>query len=384
MTTLDIETLTQIVELCFANSRNNEIFSLEQRRQWLIKGMELQQRLVELIGQEMSQDVAPTVTKANQKIKAINERLKNTQETLHKFNDTIQQIIELVNILDIIIGFVAPRAAVALEVKAQERILNCIPSREIEKDWEFANALEAEILAAPEALPPSVDLRDPSWWEIANQTNHGACVGFAAADILWWHFVQKGVLPKDKSKRLSRRFIWMAAKEMDEFNNSPTTFLEKPGTSLKAALDIARKYGCVLENELQFEPEKLSHLDQNSFYALAAQFKISSYFNLRKPSDSWQVVQNAWKTWLATHGPILTRLNVDSTWDNAKQTQGNLDIYQPATSRGGHAVSIVGYTPDRFIIRNSWGTELWGDNGFGYASLGYAEAAFTEAYGIAV
>ena len=53
------------------------------------------------------------------------------------------------------------------------------------------------------------------------------------------------------------------------------------------------------------------------------------------------------------------------------------------TRRGGHAVSIVGYTQDRFIVRNSWGTS-WGDKGFGYASLAYAQDAFTEAYGISV
>ena len=54
----------------------------------------------------------------------------------------------------------------------------------------------------------------------------------------------------------------------------------------------------------------------------------------------------------------------------------------PDTKRGGHAVAIVGYTPDRFIVRNSWGTTQWGDKGFGYASFGYAQAAFTEAYGV--
>ena len=63
--------------------------------------------------------------------------------------------------------------------------------------------------------------------------------------------------------------------------------------------------------------------------------------------------------------------------------QGALDVYKPKTARGGHCVALVGYTPDTFIVRNSWGTS-WGDKGFGYASLDYAQAAFTEAYGIQV
>ena len=52
--------------------------------------------------------------------------------------------------------------------------------------------------------------------------------------------------------------------------------------------------------------------------------------------------------------------DVDATWDNVKTTNGNLDVYQPNTTRGDHAVTLVGYTPDRFIVRNSWGTTKWG------------------------
>ncbi len=77
-------------------------------------------------------------------------------------------------------------------------------------------------------------------------------------------------------------------------------------------------------------------------------------------------------------------LDVDSTWDKALQTKGNLDAYDPISKRGGHAVSLVGYTQDRFIVRNSWGATEWGDQGFGYASDAYASAAFTEAYGVSI
>ena len=112
------------------------------------------------------------------------------------------------------------------------------------------------------------------------------------------------------------------------------------------------------------------------------QRKIAGYFNLGVLLPD-KPIETIWKSWLATNGPILTRLNVDQTWDNATQTNGLLDTYLPATVRGGHAVAIVGYTPDRFIIRNSWGTE-WGSSGFALASIPYAKAAFTESYGIFV
>jgi C1A family cysteine protease len=60
-----------------------------------------------------------------------------------------------------------------------------------------------------------------------------------------------------------------------------------------------------------------------------------------------------------------------------------LETYLAQTTHGGHAVTLVGYTPDCFIVRNSWSTD-WGDCGFAYASLSYVEAAFTEAYGVSV
>jgi Papain family cysteine protease len=170
--------------------------------------------------------------------------------------------------------------------------------------------------------------------------------------------------------------------EEPEFTDYPTTFLERPGTSLKSALTVLRRYGCVPEGDLSFEPDKLSHKAQNAFYATASIYRIKSYFTLRRSGDNWQTVAEGWKNWLATQGPILTRLGVDATWDDAKNTHGNLDVYKPNTVRGGHAIAIVGYTSDRFIIRNSWGAVSWGDKGYGYASHAYAQAAFDEAYGM--
>jgi len=255
-----------------------------------------------------------------------------------------------------------------------KRILNCIPSRDTQNDWTTATARGAGLLAAP-AIPASKDLRE-TWWQIGDQGSSGACVGWATAEgVLRWHFVKAGRLTKTDS--LSPRFIWMAAKETDDFTSAPTTFIETDGTSLNAALDITRKFGAVRDSVLPFKSGQLCQGEEKTFYAIAAQLKIVSYFNLGRNLPDW-------RAWIANHGPILTRFDVDATWDNAKATNGNLDVYQPNTIRGGHAVALVGYTPDRFIVRNSWGTTLWGDKGFGYASVSYAQAAFTEAYGVSV
>jgi Papain family cysteine protease len=257
--------------------------------------------------------------------------------------------------------------------RAVARILNCEPSRDTHNDWPIGSAEESGMLAAPAKLPPSVDLRQ-SWWKIGNQGDTGACVGWATADsVLRWHFVQAGRLAK--TDLLSVRYVWMAAKETDVFTSRPTTFIEEDGTSAKAALDIARKFGVVLDSTLPFEPGMLYGGKVGTFYALAAQRRIAAYFNLGGGPA-------AWRKWLATGGPIVVRLDVDATWDDVDAT-GTLKTYKASTARGGHAVALVGYTPDHFIVRNSWGRS-WGDKGFAYASNAYAQAAFTEAYGVAL
>ncbi|VVB89173.1 Papain family cysteine protease [uncultured archaeon] len=273
----------------------------------------------------------------------------------------------------------------------RNRVLNCFSSRETHRDWRFEHAILAGHVTeeALSSVPDSVDLRKgcEEWWNIGDQGNTGSCVGWATADsLLRWYFVKAKRLAK--SNKLSVRFIWMAAKEMeaDDDHYYPSTFLELEGTSLKSALGIAKNYGAVEEPVLPFKPEVLYQDQPETFLALASRLKILNYFNLSsgegdaQPPD-WDKV----RTWIANKGPVLTRLDVDDTWFGLDQTENpgkyNLDVYHKPPGPAGHAVALVGYTADSFIVRNSWG-EGWGDKGYGYASLEYTQAAFTEAYGV--
>ena len=259
-----------------------------------------------------------------------------------------------------------------------ERICNLVASRDIERDWLFENALEANVIAAvPRDLPENVDLRE-TWWNIGNQEDTGSCVGWASTDgVVRYHMVKAGKMAEPGL--LSPRCTWMASKETDQFTSRPETFIEGVGTSLKAAMEILRKYGSVPESMLPFHiATKMYTGSGDTFFATAANYRVASYFNLRKNL-------NDWRNWLATHGPIMAGVSVDATWDKATSTKGKLDTFQPKTTRGGHAICVVGYTSDkRFIIRNSWGTG-WGDQGFAYASEAYINAGFfSESYGVKV
>ncbi len=220
-------------------------------------------------------------------------------------------------------------------------MLNVIPSPNLDRDWaaETVGVEAGTIRAAAAAVPNAKELRE-AWWDVGDQKSTGSCVGWASA--------------------------------------RPTTFVELAGTSIKSSLDVARKYGAVHDSVLKFTGGGLYQGDVGAFYTLASELRIRSYNNLSLGFRGNNVT--TWRRWIAEVGPILTRLNVDDPWMNAKKTAGRLDVYDEDSADGGHAVAIVGYRAGVFIVRNSWGTG-WGDKGFAYASDAYAKEAFTEAYG---
>jgi len=265
----------------------------------------------------------------------------------------------------------------ARKLTLERRILNVFPSRGTDDDWGIDIAVASGAIRKVARLPREVDLREP-WWAVGDQRETGACVGWAATDgVVRYQLVKARKLRKDQ--RLSPRFTWMASKETDGFTQRPETFIEKAGTTLKAALDVSRRYGAVLDSLLPFDVDQMMFTGEvDHFYSAAAQRKVSAYYNLGRSLRSW-------RTWLASHGPILAAIGVDESWHEAGRRKGRLDRYRASTVEGGHAICVVGYRRDgRFIVRNSWGRG-WGDGGHAYATEAWVRAAFlAESYGITV
>lgn len=83
-------------------------------------------------------------------------------------------------------------------------------------------------------------------------------------------------------------------------------------------------------------------------------YNIKDYFLIKNP----QQLQYA----IISNGPCVGGIMVqDSSITNFWDGYGNL---------GGHAIALVGYTKDGFIIRNSWG-ESYGNKG--YSVLPYSD-----------
>ena len=119
----------------------------------------------------------------------------------------------------------------------------------------------------------------------------------------------------------------------------------------------------------------------NNLYNHTGEIPIDYVYNKRKdksldgmtPKEALEILQTdgfinlygritsilSLKNSLIVNGPALIALPVYSN---------NSDFWNGDRFMGGHAVSVVGYNEDGFLIKNSWG-EDWGD--FGYSILPY-------------
>ena len=221
-------------------------------------------------------------------------------------------------------------------------------------------------------LPESVDLRRP-WHAIADQGETASCVGWAVADsVVRWHLVESGRLAPDEL--LSARHVWMSAKETDQRDDYPSTFLEQDGTALKSGLDVVRKFGVALESELPWSGG-LATVPPVVFNKSARRRRIMAYFNLHQ-EDRF----DEWRRWMNENGPVLVLVAQDT---NFHTCTGDLTVFDEASVNGSHAAVLYGYGPEHFLLRSTWGTD-WGDVGYARLSLDYAAVAVIESYGVMI
>lgn len=271
-------------------------------------------------------------------------------------------------------------------MKKEQYILNALPSRGRENDWDggwLFNRRKKK--AKSDKLPESLDLRSKLrvWGRAHNQAQTGACVGHAVGTVLHYHWLQGRIVPNQSLRYLpSFRWLWEGSKETDAWKHSPSTMFEASGTYIKDSLNLARKYGVLLEKD--YPMHKLKRLDQHeSFYLIQASLrKVRSYFAVRPDEQDSHGIMT-YREWLAKQGPIVTRLDLDDAFRSVGPSSYVLEEYDKRSAQGGHAVVIAGYKPGYFLLRNSWSAK-WGHRGYCWVSDAYAAAAFSESYGVTV
>jgi hypothetical protein len=166
-----------------------------------------------------------------------------------------------------------------------------------------------------------------------SQGSRGTCAAFAAAAI------------KEYQERIDINFQDYMSPEYIYYwrTNKPND-----GMHCRDVMKILAQYGSIPEKDLPYGTEEINEIP-DEVIATGSNFKINNYALV-------QTVKELKET-LVKNGPCLAAFPVYSVRPEFWRKASNDD-----PQKGGHAVCIVGYNHEGFIIRNSWGSN-WNDNG---------------------
>jgi C1A family cysteine protease len=184
-------------------------------------------------------------------------------------------------------------------------------------------------------LPETLDLRN-RLLPIRNQGQQGTCVAQTGACMKEW----QESLEIGLDEHLSPQYIYNLRA------NYPG-----PGMQGRDLMKILSGHGCCREGLYRYGRIETSDNIPTVAHNDAANFKIKEYAQVK--------TVDGLKTALYKNGPCYIALPVynytDQFWN---QGGGNGQEFI-----GGHAVTVVGYNEEGFILRNSWGIG-WGDKGY--------------------
>jgi hypothetical protein len=236
----------------------------------------------------------------------------------------------------------------------------------------------------------SVDLRrgNEGWWKVPDQGRTGACVGVALANsVLQWHYGTAEPGYREPRNLLSARYLWMAAKEMDDIP-MPTSFIDQAATKPEAALYVASRWGVPFEGTVPWRGGLFRGPEQDLRREAAIHTADPVTLGAREFA-----LRRQFPRWLSNGGgPILIAIEMDRNFKALRRRRG--EGRKPAELHAfrnpsfgqfldGHAAALVGYegNPRMFILRNSFGP-TWGDGGYAMVSIEYLRGALRQAFGV--
>jgi C1A family cysteine protease len=189
--------------------------------------------------------------------------------------------------------------------------------------------------------PTTLDLRSdlPS---VRSQGSRGTCAAFAASCLKEW----QEKTDSGYTGYMSPEFIYFYR------SNKPNH-----GMYSRDVMSILLNKGCCSEGELPYDEKNVDGPTEISatFVENAQNYRIKEYARVLTIEDL--------KTSLYQNGPCYISFPVyNQRPEFWRQANGE-------NSSGGHAVTVVGYDNNGFIIRNSWGTSF-GDKGYVIYSYG--------------
>jgi C1A family cysteine protease len=206
-------------------------------------------------------------------------------------------------------------------------------------------------------LPSAVDLR-PQCPAIEDQGELGSCTAQALVGCLEFLEMKRGETFTD----YSRLFLYYNERVYIH------TELEDSGAIIRDGIKTLRRRGICTEEEWPYNVDMFMSKPTQDCYTNAKQHKTVLYQRLNTLEQM--------RACLTAGYPFVFGFAVyDSFISPAVEENGDVPMPRETENMlGGHAVMVVGFDDgrNRFICRNSWGTE-WGDKGYFYMPYAYLE-----------
>lgn len=214
---------------------------------------------------------------------------------------------------------------------------------------DFLFAPRPEIAAS---LPPMVDWStDPCQPPILSQGELGSCTSFAIASAVQFERRQANEAPDFIPSHL---FIYYNERAMEGSIGYDS------GAMIRDGIKSVAQQGVCPETNWPYDITKFKRKPTTVCYKTATKYTAIQYARVAR-------TLNDFKTVLASKSLIVAGISVyDSFMSNEVATTGVVPLPSKTEKlQGGHAIDLIGYSDqtERFIVRNSWGTE-WGNKGF--------------------
>lgn len=230
-------------------------------------------------------------------------------------------------------------------------------------------------LPAGSAIPASVDLssRMPP---PGSQAPQNSCVAWAVAYANYSYInAARNNCAYFSSGQPNPQCLFSPSFVYNQINGG-----QNRGTYFQDAFRIMQQQGVAPLSAMPYIPNNWWIQPDENARRAAAQYKISSYWQLGRSGEDFFMET---KAWLAKGIPVIASVKVDNY---LKKMYGFPDPYvwtnwSGAPENMGHAILITGYDDNRAVFKfiNSYGSN-WGNKGYGYISYTMFRQVLNEAF----
>ena len=207
--------------------------------------------------------------------------------------------------------------------------------------------------ASGAALAVAVDLT-PWASRVEDQGHLGSCTGQAVIGAY-----ELMLRSRDVSLELSSLFVYYNARVIEGYTD------EDVGAYVRSAIKALAQWGVCLEALWPYRIGEFNVPPPVKCYEDAAHRKIKNY---RRLSTLLEI-----KDALSQGRPVVAGMQVYSQFTDIDTLHPVLRMPEADEEPlGGHAVCLVGYNQDSFLVRNSFGAD-WANNGYFWMPFEYAE-----------